>query len=155
VVAAHAAPAAAAISEETIISEILRPAAAVEPTIPSRPRAATPVASAGPPPRRGWVVGAGIAAALAAVGIVWVASSRNEAPPPPPAAPVAAAPAAPALPSRPLVAGRYYAIDDLCPHANALLSQGWSRARRSNTRSTAHAFMFRAASTSKGPATVT
>ena len=94
---AHARPAAAAVSEETIITEILRPAAAMEPTVPSGSRAAQPAPSAKPPKRWGWAVGAGLVAVLAAVGVAWV--SRKEAPPSPPPQPVAAAPAAPA--SRP------------------------------------------------------
>jgi len=95
---AHARPAAASVSEETIITEILRPAAAMEPTVPSGSRAARPTPSAKPPARRGWAVGAAIAAMLAAVGVAWFALSRKEAAPPPPPAPVAAAPAAPAAP---------------------------------------------------------
>jgi predicted Ser/Thr protein kinase len=100
-IAAHAAPAAAAISEETIITEILRPAAAVEPTVPSRPRTAAPAAAAKAPARGHWLAAGVIAAVLAAIGLAWVTGARKEAPPPPPAAPVAAAPAPPAPALRP------------------------------------------------------
>jgi serine/threonine-protein kinase len=96
---AHARPAAASIAEETIITEILRPAAALEPTVPSQPRAAAPAAPAAPPRRRGWLAGAAIAAAVIAAGVVWMVASRKDAAPPaapaPAPAPVAVAPAAP------------------------------------------------------------
>ncbi len=103
-VEAHARPAATSIAEETIITEILRPAAALEPTAPSRPRAGAPVPAAKPTSRRGWIAAAGIAAMLVAIGAVWVASSRKEPPAPvatAPAAPAATSPAAPAPAPRP------------------------------------------------------
>jgi serine/threonine-protein kinase len=96
---AHARPAAASIAEETIITEILRPAAALEPTVPSQPRAAAPAPSASRPQRRGWIAGGAVIAALVVAGLAWILTSRREASPPP-AAPVAAAPA-PAAPSPP------------------------------------------------------
>jgi hypothetical protein len=102
---AHARPAAASITEETIITEILRPAAALEPTVPSTPRAAAPAAASAPPPRRwGWIAGGGIAAVLVAAALTWIVASRKEPPPAAPApvaaAPVAPAPAQPAPPAR-------------------------------------------------------
>jgi len=94
---AHARPAAASISEETIITEILRPAAAVDASSPSRPAAGATTLPSGPTRRPrpwGWIGGAGLAVALLAAGAIWYVSSQK-APAPPPA-PVAAAPAAPA-----------------------------------------------------------
>lgn len=96
--AAHAGPVAAAISEETIIAEILRPAAAVDVGSSSRPEAklARPAVPAGRVKSTrpwGWVAVGGGAAALAVAAVAWQILSRN-APSPPPA-PVAAAPAVP------------------------------------------------------------
>jgi serine/threonine-protein kinase len=107
ILAAHAAPVRAAVSEETIITEILRPAAAVDPSSPGRSPAAVlrPGASASPArkPARpwGWVAGTGLAAALVAAGATLLVYPRRAAPPPTPSEPVAAAPTAPAPPSRP------------------------------------------------------
>ena len=98
---AHARPAAASVSEETIITEILRPAAALEPTVPSGSRAAARASSSKPAGRRGWAVGAGIAGVAVAGSVAWVVLSRKEAPPSPPPAPVVAAPAAPAAAAPP------------------------------------------------------
>jgi len=95
---AHARPAAASIAEETIITEILRPAAALEPTVPSG-RTAPPAAAARAPRRWGWIAGGGIAAALVAAGLIWTVASRKESPPPATPAPVAAAPATPVAPA--------------------------------------------------------
>ncbi len=100
---AHAAPVSPAVSEETIITEILRPAAALDPSSPSRPQsraprpaerspAASPRAKA--PRPWAWAIAAGIVVLVTAAG-VWQAVSRKAAPPAAPAAPVAAAPAAP------------------------------------------------------------
>ena len=99
----HAGPAAPTVSEETIISEILRPAAALDPSSPSRPgvpprAAAAPAAH--PRPARAWGWGIAVAAAVVAV-VAWQAFSRKEAPPAPPPAQVAAAPVAPSPPVRP------------------------------------------------------
>ncbi|HTQ75690.1 MAG TPA: protein kinase [Burkholderiales bacterium] len=73
VLAAHDAPAAAAVSEETIIVEVLRPAAAVELSGSPRPKqgavprsAAAPAAKPGS--RLGWIVGAAVVLVLAAAG---------------------------------------------------------------------------------------
>ncbi len=74
--AAHDAPAAAAVSEETIIVEILRPAAAVELSGSPRPKqgaAFRPEAApkaAGSGGRKGWVIGA-VAALLVAAVAAW------------------------------------------------------------------------------------
>ncbi|MGH8680363.1 MAG: serine/threonine-protein kinase, partial [Burkholderiales bacterium] len=104
---AHAAPVSPAVSEETIITEILRPAAALDPSSPSRPqsrapRRAEPSPAASPrvkaPQPWVWAIAAGIVVLVTAAG-VWQAVSRKAAPPPGPAAPVAAAPAAPAQPT--------------------------------------------------------
>jgi serine/threonine protein kinase len=98
---AHAAPVSPAVSEETIITEILRPAAAVDPSSPSRPRSGSPrPAPASAAPSTGakaprpwvWAIAAGVVVLLTAAG-VWQAISRKAAPPPAP--PLAAAPAAP------------------------------------------------------------
>jgi serine/threonine-protein kinase len=100
---AHAAPVSPAVSEETIITEILRPAAALDPSSPSRPQSRAPRAaerSPAAPPRAtaprpwAWAIAAGIVVLVTAAG-VWQAVSRRAAPPAAPAAPVAAAPAAP------------------------------------------------------------
>jgi serine/threonine-protein kinase len=100
---AHAAPVSPAVSEETIITEILRPAAALDPSSPSRPqsralRPAQPSPAASPrakaPRPWAWAIAAGIVALVTAAG-VWQAVSRKAASPAAPAAPVAAAPAAP------------------------------------------------------------
>jgi serine/threonine-protein kinase len=102
--AAHAAPAAAAISEETIITEILRPGAAVDPSSSSRPRAAqgaVPTALARRTRPWKWVTGISVAAVLLALGVTWQFLSRKAEPPRPAAAPVVAAPAAPTPLSRP------------------------------------------------------
>src|SRR5262245_38980267 len=75
ILAAHDQPAAAAVSEETIIVEVLRPAAAVElsgsPKPP--PSRAAPRGSEAPAPARRWpwVVGALVIAALAAGAAAW------------------------------------------------------------------------------------
>src|SRR5262245_61776134 len=75
VLAAHNAPAAAAVSEETIIVEILRPAAAVELSGSPKPppgRRAGPASGASAPARRWpWLVGALVIAALAAGAAAW------------------------------------------------------------------------------------
>jgi len=99
--AAYAVPVAAAVSEETIITEILRPAAAVDPSSASRPearvsRAAAPEAPARPARRRGWIVGGAIAAALVVAVAAWQIQSRHAAIPSPAAEPVATAPTTPA-----------------------------------------------------------
>ncbi len=99
---AHAAPVSPAVSEETIITEILRPAAAVDPSSPSRPQSRaprraepSPAASSRPKTPRPWpwAIAAGVVVLVTAAG-VWLALSRKAAPPPTPAAPLAAAPAA-------------------------------------------------------------
>jgi serine/threonine-protein kinase len=73
--AAHDAPAAAAVSEETIIVEVLRPAAAVElsgsPKAPPPPRAGFAPAAARPARRWPWVAGALVVAIAAAGGAAW------------------------------------------------------------------------------------
>lgn len=95
---AHAAPVSPAVSEETIIAEVLKPAAAVDPSSPPRPQTVPPPGSAAPstPPgapasRRGWAIAAGVVA-LVAAAVIWQSLSRQPAPPPPAAEPVAAAP---------------------------------------------------------------
>jgi len=73
ILAAHAAPAAPAVSEETIIAEVLRPAAAVDlSSVPSRPlQGLAPRPAAGPEARasssRGWSIGSGVAAGVAVI----------------------------------------------------------------------------------------
>jgi predicted Ser/Thr protein kinase len=74
ILAAHAAPAAAAVSEETIIVEVLRPAAAVDlSSVPSRPlqglapRPAAGRAVAKPAWRRAWAIGSSVAAGIALI----------------------------------------------------------------------------------------
>ncbi len=100
---AHAAPVSPAVSEETIITEILRPAAAVDPSSPSRPRSGSPRPAPAPAaPSTGakaprpwvWAIAAGVVVLLTAAG-VWQAISRKAAPPPAPPLAAAAAPAAP------------------------------------------------------------
>jgi serine/threonine-protein kinase len=103
---AHAAPVSPAVSEETIITEILRPAAAVDPSSPSRPQSraaraagASPAApaTATTPRLWPWAIAAGVVVLVTAGG-VWHAMSRKSAPPALVTPPVAAAPAAPAAP---------------------------------------------------------
>src|SRR6266545_1800360 len=87
--AAHAAPAAPAVSEETIIAEVLRPAAAVDlSSVPSRPlQGLAPRPAAGPAaawPTRRWTWAIGSAAALAAAVFAawqagWLAPARPSA----------------------------------------------------------------------------
>jgi predicted Ser/Thr protein kinase len=102
---AHAAPVSPAVSEETIITEILRPAAAVDPSSPSRPRSASPRPAAAPAPPRAparparpwaWGIAAGAAAVVTAAGL-WLAIARKPAPAPPAAAEAAPAPSAPSV----------------------------------------------------------
>src|SRR6266545_7195850 len=82
ILAAHAAPAAPAVSEETIIAEVLRPAAAVDlSSVPSRPLSPAPrPLSAGPAaarPARRWTWAIGSAAAVvAAIGVAAFAALR-------------------------------------------------------------------------------
>jgi predicted Ser/Thr protein kinase len=105
---AHAAPVSPAVSEETIITEILRPAGALDPSSPSRPHSRKPrdgepaparAAGARKPQPWPWAIAAGVVVLLTAAG-VWHALSRKAAPP---AAtpPVAVAPAAPTQPKAP------------------------------------------------------
>jgi serine/threonine protein kinase len=100
---AHAAPVSPAVSEETIITEILRPAAAVDPSSPSRPQSVPHAAASATPPGRPqptrpwrWGIAAAVAA-LAAGAAVWLAAARKPASPLPPAA---VAPAPSATPAR-------------------------------------------------------
>src|SRR5712691_6054631 len=93
ILAAHAAPAAPAVSEETIIAEVLRPAAAVDlSSVPSRPlqglapRPAAGPAAAKPARRRAWAIGSALAvvaamgvAAFAALQAGWFAPARPDA----------------------------------------------------------------------------
>ena len=88
ILAAHAAPAAPAVSEETIIAEVLRPAAAVDlSSVPSRALGSAPGPSAGPgaarPARRwAWATGSAVAvvvAAFAAWQAGWLAPARPSA----------------------------------------------------------------------------
>jgi predicted Ser/Thr protein kinase len=101
---AHAAPASPAVSEETIIAEVLKPAAAVDPGSPSRPQTVPPGSGApsAPPAARawrgGWAMTAGVVALIAAAG-AWQFVSQRAAPPPP-AAERAAAPKEPPAPAR-------------------------------------------------------
>ena len=77
ILAAHDAPAAAAVSEETIIVEVLRPAAAVELSGSPRPKqgpaAPRPAAEPASPARpRGWIIGAAALLAVAGAGFaIW------------------------------------------------------------------------------------
>jgi len=98
---AHAAPASPTIAADTIITEVLRPAAAVDPSFPSRPPGAAHRPAAGltaaRPARSGrpWgtIAGLGLALAVVVAGAAWYASARK-APTP---GPVAVAPVAPAV----------------------------------------------------------
>jgi serine/threonine protein kinase len=102
IVTAHAAPVSPTVSEDTVITEILRPAAAVEPSSPSRPQSLPPAPGSRsvPPPVAkaprpwGWAIAAGFVVLATAAGI-WHSVSRKA---PAPAAPIAAAPATPAPP---------------------------------------------------------
>ncbi len=101
---AHAAPASPAVSEETVITEILKPAAAVDPSGPPRPRTVPPASAAPSSPPRGpawrgrWAIAAG-AVALVAAGL-WQLLSQRPAPPPPVAERTPAAPKEPSPPAR-------------------------------------------------------
>jgi predicted Ser/Thr protein kinase len=88
ILAAHDAPAAAAVSEETIIVEVLRPAAAVELSGSPRPaRGATPRPGAGPgasPPARrwGWALVAAVILVAAGAGVAawragWIPAAQH------------------------------------------------------------------------------
>ncbi len=89
ILAVHAAPVASAISEETIITEILRPAAAVDLSSASRsPQGDAPHPAAAPaaraPSSRGWAIGAAAAAGVAiavAAFAAWQAGWFAPAPP--------------------------------------------------------------------------
>jgi predicted Ser/Thr protein kinase len=103
---AHAAPVSPAVSEETIITEILRPAGALDPSSPSRPHSRKPrdaetaparAAGARKPQPWPWAIAAGVVVLLTAAG-VWHALSRKAAPPPAVTPPVAVAPAVPVPP---------------------------------------------------------
>jgi tRNA A-37 threonylcarbamoyl transferase component Bud32 len=85
VLAAHDAPAAAAVSEETIIVEVLRPAAAVELSGSPRPKqgpAPRPAAEPASPARPwGWMIGAAALLVAAGAGFaIWRAASVPVAP---------------------------------------------------------------------------
>ena len=75
ILAAHDAPAAAAVSEETIIVEVLRPAAAVElsgsPKPPPAPRPGAEAPVAAPARRWPWAALAFVAVAAAAAALAW------------------------------------------------------------------------------------
>jgi len=91
ILAAHAAPAASAVSEETIITEVLRPAAAVDLSGPSRPpqgRAPRPAAGPAAPASssRGWAIGAGVAAGVAVIVAAFAALQAGWFTPAPPSA---------------------------------------------------------------------
>jgi eukaryotic-like serine/threonine-protein kinase len=101
---AHAAPASPTIAADTIITEVLRPAAAVDPSSPSRTpltgatHAATGAATAAPSRsgrRWGAITGIGLALAAVAAGATWYAAARKAAQPTPATEQVAAVPAAP------------------------------------------------------------
>jgi serine/threonine protein kinase len=101
IVAVHAAPVSPTVSEDTIITEILRPGAAVDPSSPSRPQSVAPATASAPPSMRArtarpslWGIGAGAAALVAAAG-VWLAIGSKPPSSPPPAAATAPTPAAP------------------------------------------------------------
>ncbi len=101
IVAVHAAPVSPTVSEDTIITEILRPAAAVDPSSPSRPQSVAPATASAPPSVRAhaarpwlWGIAAGAAALVAAAG-VWLAIGPKPASSPPSAEATAAAPATP------------------------------------------------------------
>ncbi|MCL4799055.1 MAG: serine/threonine protein kinase [Burkholderiales bacterium] len=99
IVEAHAAPASPAIAAETIITEVLRPAAAVDVSSPSGPPSAPPLAPGARPARGGkrWGAIAGVATAVVVVaaGAAWYAREQT-APETVAAAPAPPAPAAPA-----------------------------------------------------------
>jgi serine/threonine protein kinase len=101
IVTAHAVPVRPAVSEDTVITEILRPAAAVEPSSPSRPqsvpsgpgsRSVPPQVAAAPRPW-GWAIAAGFVVLATAAGVWYSMSRKAPAPPAPVAEPVAAPPA--------------------------------------------------------------
>jgi serine/threonine-protein kinase len=97
---AHAAPPAPTIASGTIITEVLRPAAAVDASGPPRP-----VPTGAPPAagrnRSGALVTIGSVAVLAVAAGAWYALTRGEPPPAPPPAPVAVAPSPPAAATTP------------------------------------------------------
>jgi serine/threonine-protein kinase len=103
IIEAHAAPASPTIAADTIIAEVLRPAAAVDLSSPSRtpgsgaPRSAASGAVAGTAAgerRWGTTVGFGLALAAIVAGAAWYASTRRAAPPAAPPEQVAEAPVA-------------------------------------------------------------
>jgi predicted Ser/Thr protein kinase len=102
---AHAAPVSPAVSEETIIAEILKPAAAVDPSSPPRAQTVPPGSGAASAPLRGparrgaWAIAAGVVALVAGAG-VWQFVSHRTGSPPPAAERPAAAPKEPPAPAR-------------------------------------------------------
>ncbi|HSE00315.1 MAG TPA: serine/threonine-protein kinase [Burkholderiales bacterium] len=94
---AHAAPASPTVSDETVITEILKPAAAVDPSSPPRPQTVPPASAAPSSPQQGpawrgkWAIAAGVVALVVAAGL-WLLLSQRAAPPPPAAEHTAAAP---------------------------------------------------------------
>ncbi len=96
---AHAAPASPAVSEDTIITEILRPPAAADPSTRSRPQSAPPRPAAAPvsavQPWE-WAIAGGVVTLLAAV--IWFASYRTAASPSPAAESIPAVTGAPSAP---------------------------------------------------------
>jgi len=98
---AHAAPPSPTIAADTIITEVLRPAAAVDPSGGLRPQAIASQSAAGASGKRRWGAVAGIGAAVVVVGAgaAWYAFSPKTPPAAPTPEPVAASPAAPATPA--------------------------------------------------------
>jgi hypothetical protein len=102
---AHAAPPAPTIATGTIITEVLRPAAALDASSPPRPvPTGAPPASPSPAPgrnRSGALTAIGGIAVLAVAAGAWYALARRESPTAPPPAPVAVAPSPPAAATAP------------------------------------------------------
>jgi predicted Ser/Thr protein kinase len=89
ILAAHDAPAAAAVSEETIIVEVLRPAAAVElsgsprPAKGAAPRPASGPGASRPGRRRGWALAAAAILVVAGAGLAawragWLPAAQRD-----------------------------------------------------------------------------
>jgi serine/threonine-protein kinase len=103
---AHAAPASPTIAADTIITEVLRPAAAVDLSAPpGTPPSASAGAAGARPARRarpwGAIAGIGLALVVIVAGAGWYATARKATPPAASPEPVATAPAAPAAPPAP------------------------------------------------------
>jgi serine/threonine protein kinase len=134
---AHAAPPAPTIATGTIITEILRPAAAVDASSPPRlPVDVAPRATPAPAATRN---GRGAMLAIVAVAVVvaagaWYGLARKGPPPAPPPAPAAVAPSPPAAPAPPAAPSRTQSEQE---------TVFWESVRNSTDRAELEAYLAR------------